>query len=327
MSETLIKEMQKFYIGKKEYLSKYILEKKYITSQNKKIKLYSICMVPKKKKIISQILISHRMGDNSRRFIEISKNLADKGIITYLYDFRGFGFSSGGIHFSTLNEFLEDFKINLKYIRTDLPLFLFGHAFSAGFILLFLKLNPDVKISGVILNNPYFQFPPSVFTKLEIFLIPFIPRFLDGTIITTPNISPHLLVKSDKALKNIYEDKNFQLFSSFKILKTFYDLSKNLYKTNFCNFFCRKKNKNGNDFNYSCLCIIGKLDVLSLPVFCKEYFKHMKCRDFILKEYDGFHDVIFDEGEEICDDIYKWILERKNNFVNFGILNRIFRQF
>jgi len=52
-------------------------------------------------------------------------------------------------------ELYEIFFSVLTKVRKDLPLFLFGHSMGGGMLLSLLAKNPHLKISGVILSNPF----------------------------------------------------------------------------------------------------------------------------------------------------------------------------
>ena len=125
-------------------------------------------------------------------------------------------------------------------------------------------------------------------------------------------MSPHLLVKSEKALKDFYDDEFFVMYTTFKMFKELLNLTN-----------CLFTKINDNILHYPCLNLLGKLDLLTPPQYCYDYFKIVKCNDLTFKEYPkGFHDVIHDEeGEDICDDIVEWIKNHINDSTpKFGIL-------
>lgn len=59
----------------------------------------------------------------------------------------------------TLEELYENFFAVLTKVRKDLPLYIFAHSMGGGMMLTLLSKNPHLKISGIILHNPYVTFP------------------------------------------------------------------------------------------------------------------------------------------------------------------------
>ena len=294
-------QMKEFYLGTRIYEGKYSLEKKFLDiDETHHIKSFHLCLTPLKIKPIGQILINHGLGGHGSRYIETAIRFADKGIITYMHDFRGFGHSGNGHHFTSLKELLEDVVINFQMIRNDLPLFLFGHSMGGGTCLQFLRKNANLKIAGVILHNPAIKISKSIeITGFERFILKYCPSVADMLVFTGKNVSPHCLFKSEKAFKDFfYHDHLFEMKTTLRMGKVILNMT-NAINTKI----------NNNILNYPCLGIIGKRDIVTEPKFFKEYFKNIKCRDFDYIEYEeGLHDCIQDEeGEQICDDIFNWM--------------------
>ncbi len=97
------------------------------------------------------------------------------------------------------------------------------------------------------------------------------------------------------------------------MLKVLLNLTENLYTK-----------VNNNILNYPTLGILGKIDLLTPPQYCYDYFKIIKCRDVTFKEYDyGYHDVIHDEeGDEVCKEILAWVDKKIQNAPKFGFFNK-----
>ena len=308
----LYRKMQKFYLGKKEFDKKYILEKKYLDINTEEgLRVFHMEMSPKDKKPIASILLSHGLGEHGSRYIETAMNFADEGIITYMYDFRGFGHSCNGPHFTEFKELLEDLVMHLKMVRNDLPLFLMGHSMGGGTSLQFLRKNPNLKIAGLILHNPHIKLSPQLkFTDFDLKMLLKAPRTMELLFFTGRNCSAHLFVKSEKALDDFYNDPFFNVTSTCKMLKTLIILTNNLFTK-----------VNDNILNYPCLNVLGGQDRLTPVSYCKNYFNIVKCKDITYKIYPkGFHDVIHDEeGDEICNDIVNWVKEKVKKASNFEL--------
>lgn len=301
--EPLYRQMQKFYIGTKTFSSKYSLKKQYLTYNFKKgLKIFHICLTPLKTVPKASILISHGLGEHGSRYIQTAIRLADQGITTYMHDFRGFGHSCNGPHFTSFQELMEDIVSQMGVVNTDVPLFLMGHSMGGGTTLQLLRKNPRLKIAGVILHNPHIKLSPQLkFSAFDLKLVLVLPRLMELLFFTGRDCSPHILVKSDQALDDFYNDKFFTMTSTCKMLKTLIRITNNLFVK-----------VNNNVLDYPCLGILGSLDRLTPPSYFEEYFKIVKCKDLSVKNYEkGFHDVIHDEeGEQICRDIGEWVNAR-----------------
>ena len=313
--QPLYRKMQKFYLGKKEFDNKYILEKKYFDiNAEEGLRAFHIIMTPKNKKPTASILLSHGLGEHGSRYIEIAMKFAEAGFVTYMYDFRGFGHSCNGPHFTTFKDMLEDIVMHMKLVRNDLPLFLMGHSMGGGTSLQLLRRNPNLKIAGVILHNPHIKFSPQTkFSKLDLLIFPYIPRTMELLFLTGPHCSAHLLVKSEKGLRDFYHDEFFEIKSTFKMLKTLLAMTNNLFTK-----------INDNVLNYPCLNVLGGWDRMTPATYCQEYFKNnVICKDVTFKIYSkGFHNVIHDyESDEVCNDIINWVKKRTDKAENFELPN------
>jgi alpha-beta hydrolase superfamily lysophospholipase len=105
------------------------------------------------------LLIVHGFGEHSSRYCSIAFEFAKKHFDVFLFDFRGFGYSSGIRGATTLKELFQDLVVVLNNVNKNTPLYILGHSMGGGVLLSFLKLNPKLKIAGVILSNPFMDFP------------------------------------------------------------------------------------------------------------------------------------------------------------------------
>ena len=116
------------------------------------------------------------MAEYSGRHFETGANLAFNNFNVHLFDFRGSGYSQGALLMSTLKNNYEDIVTMFSQINEDLPLYIIGHSLGAGIVVSLLKLNPDIKISGVFLTSPLLKFPDelkvSTFDKFMVKMIP-----------------------------------------------------------------------------------------------------------------------------------------------------------
>jgi len=76
-----------------------------------------------------------------------------------MIDLKGHGYASGKRMMDwTPFDMHEQLGVILSKARTDKPLFLYGHSMGALVTTTFLLKNPTLKIAGVILSAPFFNF-------------------------------------------------------------------------------------------------------------------------------------------------------------------------
>lgn len=124
---------------------------------NEWTKIYHTRIHSSKISPIAQIVVIHGWASSSN-FIEIGLEFAKKGIITHIFDMRGFGYSGGARRNSKISDFIEDLHLVISQCFKDLPLFLYAHSLGGLIAMNYLILNP-VKVSGIIFTSPYFSVP------------------------------------------------------------------------------------------------------------------------------------------------------------------------
>jgi alpha-beta hydrolase superfamily lysophospholipase len=148
-----------FFLGSRT-IDNIIITREMISDEEYNCKLYFTNMrsnsIPSTR---GSFLIVHGFGEHSSRYIPFAFELAKKDFDVFLFDFRGFGYSSGIRASTTLKEFFQDLVVVLNNVNKNAPLYVLGHSMGGGILLSFLKLNPRVKITGVILSNPFMDFP------------------------------------------------------------------------------------------------------------------------------------------------------------------------
>lgn len=104
-----------------------------------------------------------------------------------MFDFSGFGYSFGEWAMSDINDLFEDVYEVLKVIWKDLPLIIVAHSMGGGIMLSFIKLNPDLKIIGLILSNPFIDFHKSHgILECYKYIIELFPKKMLGLIYNPP---------------------------------------------------------------------------------------------------------------------------------------------
>jgi alpha-beta hydrolase superfamily lysophospholipase len=130
----------------------------------------------------ASVLIIHGFGEYVGRYTRVACELAANDYEVHLFDFSGFGYSSGRRFMASYEHLQHDFHLVLKKLRKDLPLFILAHSMGGGFILSYLLSNPSFKAAGVIFYCPWVGFSPSLpMAALDRFVIRQLPHTLDVT--------------------------------------------------------------------------------------------------------------------------------------------------
>lgn len=125
-------------------------------------------------------LIVHGFAEHSQRYMDFATMLAEQSVEVHLFDFRGQGLSSGPRFSGSLKNYFEDFVLILSRIPKGLPLFIIAHSMGGGIVTSFLKQNTHIPLAGVILSNPFIDFPTYTKTTLfQKFAILSVPKFLN----------------------------------------------------------------------------------------------------------------------------------------------------
>lgn len=126
------------------------------------------------------VLIVHGFCEHSQRYLDFASMLAEQSIEVHMFDFRGQGLSSGPRFAGSLKNYFEDFVLILSRIPKGLPLFIIAHSMGGGIVTSFLRQNNHIPLAGVILSNPFIDFPTyakaNIFQKLAILST---PKFLN----------------------------------------------------------------------------------------------------------------------------------------------------
>ena len=139
-----------------------VITREFIKNPKTNTHIYTMSVLKSDKILKPTILFVHGFGDHTGRYYDFSIELAKQGFDFYAYDCRGFGYSSGIKSSATLKEYFEDLIFIIDYLKSDddKPLYLYGYSTGGGVLISFIKMNPHLKISGLILCNPFVEFHP-----------------------------------------------------------------------------------------------------------------------------------------------------------------------
>jgi alpha-beta hydrolase superfamily lysophospholipase len=137
-----------------------VITREFIHDEEYDSTLYFLSIKKSDNIVKPSFLLVHGFGEHTGRYLEFGCEMAKSGFDFYAYDCRGFGHSSGARSSTLLREYFEDIIIIMGYINKGTPLYMLGHSTGGGVLLSFFKLNPNIKVSGLILSNPFLNFHP-----------------------------------------------------------------------------------------------------------------------------------------------------------------------
>lgn len=173
-----VHDMKKFYTGIKSF-GNLTVSKEFLVGKNSHHKIFYQNMKNNKPGLAS-LLIIHGYGEYSGRYICPAISFASADLDVHLFDFSGFGHSSGKRFMASYEDLQHDFHLVISKIRNDLPLFVFCHSMGGGLMLTYLLKNPDIKIAGVIFYSPWVGFPKELnLNEFAQYCLRWVPKLFD----------------------------------------------------------------------------------------------------------------------------------------------------
>lgn len=194
-----------------------IYRRKYINNfVNPFVRLYTSKIKSSKVESVAKLIIIHGFAHHSFDFYEFSTYLALNGIVCYLVDLRGHGYSGG----ERLEWSIEDFHTDIISLITesekdsfDLPMFILGHSMGGGLISNLFINNPYLQVHGVIFSAPLFGTPLTMMPEnyMKTFLLKSIGYDLKDFVVHG-GINVTALTKDDKeVISMIRDNKNLPM--------------------------------------------------------------------------------------------------------------------
>lgn len=256
-------------------------------------------LVPQPRAII---LMTHGLGEHSRRYDKWVFDLNQDRISTFRFDLPGHGRSRTGTwlfkDFNKLTTALgSQYMDARKYAENhNIPLFLFGHSMgglvTADFV---IRSSPDV--AGVILSAPLLD-PGEVVRTWMIQAAGWLKEIAPGLPIM--QVPPDQLSR-DKDVVAQY--KNDPLVHHGRIrVNTGYELLSRM----------KEVNDSVEKFNAPVLMLQGQADKIVRPEVSESFFNQLKLEDKTWHSYaDMYHEILNDIGNDrVKTDIVEWLSNR-----------------
>lgn len=276
-----------------------IFSREYITSEGNQIRICHTEVNHKQDKPKASIAIFHGLGQNSDLFSELSIQFAMNGYKVHMVDFRGYGWSGGNRAEYTLVELQYDVVACLKEVDPDLPLFLYAHSMGTLITLNFLINNPNLNISGVILQAPLTSNPKHVnIDSARLWLANVLGQNLPEMIIS-PRINPSSISKKAMVLKWFLTNRKCVPIIGSRQAATIGYMMKNFIY-------------NSKDFKYPVQIHLGSEDMIVNNESTKKFYELIPSEDKQLLEYEGcYHELQFEDCKrEMFKNTLNWINNR-----------------
>lgn len=174
------------------------IESDYIPTTNKERLHYWYLKNPGSEKVL---FVSHGNGGNLTSRAELAEIFLKQGVSVFMYDYQGYGKSTGSPSLSKIN---EDGLCALNYLLKEKnfkesDVILFGESLGSGVT---CQLSKDIKSGGIILLSPYYSMTKLARQKLS--WLNFYPDFLfttppydNGKVLSSPH-APLLIIHGEK---------------------------------------------------------------------------------------------------------------------------------
>lgn len=200
---------QKYFLGSfKERNFK--VHRKFIDNVADSTKIYY--SVFRAKNPIANMVVVHGWL-NSNKLLELAEYMAQRHINVHLFDLPGFGYSEGFKYSVPIDEYLTSIQSVLLKVDDRLPTFLYGHFIGALANLLFVYINRNLQLDGVILTSPLITVPEDrKVNLLKSILVNKVTAAMFGPILINSFMNPTALTRDNYYIKSLCSDK-FGVFS------------------------------------------------------------------------------------------------------------------
>lgn len=266
----------------------------------------------KENKPKATIAILHGFGQNSDLFMDLAIQYAMNGYKVELIDFRGYGWSGGNRGHFTLIEMQNDIVALLKEVDPELPLILYAHSMGCMITLSFLMNNPDLNISGLVLQAPLIANPPYVkIDSARLMLADSLAKNLPEMIIG-PGVNPSSVTKKALILKWFLTNRKCVPIIGARQAAVIGQ------------YMCHMK-YNAKQFSYPLLVHLGAEDTIVNNEATKKFYEQVSSEEKQMFEYeDCFHELQHEACKrEMIKNTLDWINFRtkEGNVTKLGAID------
>lgn len=250
---------------------------------------------------MARLVIVHGYGEHSGRYREFMAWLAERGVASFSFDFRGHGRSPGRRGYvRRWAEYVDDLRTFLAQprLRPDEgpPLFVLGHS-HGGLVVLAAAIDKAVDlggVAGVALSSPYLR---------NAIVVP-MHRLIVARIINP--LVPWARFRSGVRPEWLSSDPRMQLETIEDVL---------CHRSATPRWFLSMRREQArvmgraHEFRHPMLMLIGSRDPVADPAACHAFYERAGSTDKSLKVYpDMVHELLREpERHRVFEDIFRWI--------------------
>ena len=152
------------------------------------------------------LLILHGMGEHGGRYRSVAEHLAPQGVVCYIPDLRGFGYSGGKR--GCVRRFTDYFR-DIGVVRdlalrsgAGVPFFILGHSFGGLIAASWIAASPEPLCRGMILSSPNFgiSIPVPAWRRcLALWVSRVVPDYTQGNRVDLMKLTHDLSVIRDRS--------------------------------------------------------------------------------------------------------------------------------
>jgi lysophospholipase len=246
----------------------------------------------------------HGYGDHCSRYEHFYRWLAERGVASAAFDFRGHGRSEGRRgHVARWEEFLEDLEVFLRQSEMKRgegpPVFLVGHS-HGGLVMAKAAIDGLSGVAGAIFSCPYLKSAVPVPWWKGI-LARVGDRCLPAMAVPT-GMRPEWLCGDQEMME---DSKNDPLGHRVATPRWFATMQRAQAEVM----------ERAGEFKWPMLMLIGKKDCVAVPEVGEEFYRRAGSSEKKLLVYpEMLHEVLREkEREEVFGEILLWMKERTSN--------------
>ncbi len=247
-------------------------------------------------------LMVHGLGEHSGRYAHVAEALTTAGFVTWGFDLKGHGRSSGARgHWSNFQELTGEVELLLSKIQAeqpDLPTILLGHSLG-GLIVLSYALEYDRRLAAVVASSPALElsFKPPAF---QLFLARTLGKVLPALPVQN-QLDPKWLSRDPAVGAAYFSDP---LVHRTITLGAYLSMRQTMEQV-----------KNGaGRLSVPCLVLQAGEDHLVDSKTSRRFAEALQTAGSYYQEYDRFYHEIFNEADRqvVFNDLSAWLNARLN---------------
>lgn len=253
---------------------------------------------------VATLLFVHGYGEHGAKYLPVAYRLAEKGIASFAFDYRGHGRAPGKRGYvRSFSDYLLDLEAALGAVEGAAPLFLLGHSLGGLIASRFALQEREgaSRVAGMILTAPYLELALET-PRWKVALGRVVGAVLPWLRVRS-GITPELL-SSDEAMRDAMREDPLAFWTT---TPRWFDESRRAQ---------REVMEGAEGWTHPLLLLVPEEDGVAAPDAMRSFFERIGGEGperRLLSFADGLHELLF-EREEIrgkaVEAIAEWVLAR-----------------